>query len=170
MLLNKFKLPVAVLVGGLVAGGIGYAVAYNARTESDNSNSNVVQTQESTLGSKQNPHKVELTRDAKEPVDLLINAGDYVQFNSSDGKEHQVIQGKPTLDHGHDALSDATHGKEHGTSDKPLDSGVIKADEGYVVQFKNIGKYEFHDNFNHDYAVTVIVYDKDKKLEDTKIQ
>lgn len=170
MLSNKFIIPAAIVVGGLIAGGIGYAVAYSVRAGSESSQSNVSTNQESTLGSRQNPHKVKLTKSETDPVDLLINVGDYVQFDSDDAKEHQIIQGKPTEDHGHDALSDATHGEEHGITNKPLDSGIIKADEGYLVQFKNVGKFEFHDNFNHDYAITVIVYDKDKKLKDTKIE
>ncbi|MES2876676.1 MAG: hypothetical protein V4678_04380 [Patescibacteria group bacterium] len=165
-------------LGPIVAGGVLVAIisfaaviairSGNEESAVSNTTSNV--TDDSTLGSKENPHQVSLTKDQTKPVDLLINVGDYVQFNSKDGSEHQIIQGKPTADHGHDEYADAVHGEEHGATDSPLDSGIIKADEGYLVQFKEIGKLEFHDNYNHDYAITVIVYDKDKKIEDTKIQ
>lgn len=167
MLLNKYKIPLIIIVALLVTSALSFAISYRVTTANSTAAAQVKTTK---LGSKQNPHEVELTKTNKDAVDLLINVGDYVQFNSKDGGEHQIIQGKPTVEHGHDELSDATHGEEHGTSSSPLDSGIFKADEGYSLQFKNVGKYEFHDNFNHDYAITVIVYDKDKKLEDTKIE
>ena len=174
MSLNKDMLK---RLGPIVAGGVvvaiisfGAVVAIRSDNSQVASNTTTGRTANPVLGSKENPHQVSLTKDQTEPVDLLINVGDYVQFNSKDGSEHQIIQGKPTADHGHDEYADAVHGEAHGDTVSPLDSGVIKADEGYLVQFKDIGKLEFHDNFNHDYAITVIVYDKDKKLEDTKIQ
>ncbi len=168
MSLSNNRLIAAVVIGGLIAAVASFGVIYGLR-----SNSTIFGTVEqvtSALGSKQNPHEVALTGDSTKPVDILINVGDYVQFNSKDGKEHQIIQGKPTVDHGHEELADAIHGEDHGTTFSPLDSGVIEADEGYLVQFNSVGKYDFHDNYNHDYAITVIVYDKDKKLEDTKVE
>ena len=160
------------VIGVVAAALIGFGAIYALRSGNNNSVTANAQltTSNSTIGTKQNPHLVALTKDQKAPIDLLVDVGDYVQFNSKDGGEHQIIQGKQSVEHGHDALSDATNGEEHGTSASPLDSGIIKADEGYLVQFKNVGKYEFHDNYNHHYAVTVIVYDKGKKIEDTKIE
>ena len=161
-----------IVAGGVIVAIISFGAVFAIRSDNGQvaSNTTTSRTANQVFGSKENPHQVSLTKDQTEPVDLLINVGDYVQFNSKDGSEHQIIQGKPTADHGHDEYADAVHGEAHGDSVSPLDSGVIKADEGYLVQFKDIGKLEFHDNFNHDYAITVIVYDKDKKLEDTKIQ
>lgn len=161
------------VAGGLLVAMLSFASVYafsNTNEQPVASNATSTRTSEPVLGSKENPHMVSLTKDQTEPVDLLINVGDYVQFNSKDGGEHQLIQGKPTADHGHDEYANAVHGEEHGATNSPLDSGIIKADEGYLLQLKNVGKYEFHDNYNHDYAITVIVYDKDKKLEDTKIE
>lgn len=151
---------------------LSFGAAFTIRSTSESPVSNTLSqaTEGSTLGTKQNPHVVSLTKDQEEPIDLLINVGDYVQFNSKDGSQHQIIQGKPTADHGHDAYADAVHGEEHGKTNSPLDSGIMQADEGYLLQFKNIGKFEFHDNYNHHYAVTVIVYDKDKKIEATVVQ
>ena len=173
---NTFKKVLPVVISGLVIAIISFAGVYALTRNNNEAVASTTQLKvtgsnsDSTLGTKENPHTVSLTKDETEPVDLLINVGDYVQFNSKDGGEHQIIQGKPTADHGHDEYADAVHGEEHGKTDSPLDSGVFKADEGYLIQFKDIGKFEFHDNFNHDYAITVIVYDKDKKLEDTKIE
>ena len=162
-----------IIAGGLVVAIISFAAVFTIQNKDDQevaSNAATAVADDSTLGSKENPHLVSLTKDQTEPVDLLINVGDYVQFNSKDGSEHQIIQGKPTADHGHDEYADAVHGEEHGATDSPLDSGIFKADEGYLLQLKTVGKYEFHDNFNHDYAISVIVYDKSKTAEETKIK
>lgn len=169
---DTFKKFGPFVAGGLLIAILSFGAAFTIRnsTEESVATTSSSVTEDSTLGSKENPHVVPLTKDQTKPVDLLINVGDYVQFNSKDGSEHQIIQGKPTADHGHDEYADAVHGEVHGATDSPLDSGVIKADEGYLVQFNTIGKLEFHDNYNHEYAITVIVYDKDKKIEDTKIQ
>lgn len=170
---EAFKKFSPFVAAGLVAAMISFASVYAVQTSGNQAASNNVATQaddRSKLGSKENPHLVSLTKDQTEPVDLLIDVGDYVQFNSSDGSVHQLIQGKPTADHGHDEYADAVHGEAHGATDSPLDSGIIKADEGYLLQLNKVGKYDFHDNYNHNYAITVIVYDKDKKLEDTKIE
>lgn len=167
---DKIKKLGPFVAGGLLIAILSFGAAYTIRTTTEDPVANTASSTSDVKGSKENPHVVSLTKDQKEPVDLLINVGDYVQFNSKDGSEHQVIQGKPTADHGHDEYADAVHGEEHGKTDSPLDSGIIKADEGYLLQFKNIGKFEFHDNYNHDYAITVIVYDKDQKIEDTVIK
>lgn len=169
---SRIRFIAPILAGGLLVAVVSFVVAYSLRSDSSASLANTSESasSSSTLGSKENPHTVALTKDQTKPVDLLINVGDYVQFNSKDGSEHQIIEGKPTEDHGHDAYADAVHGHEHGESRSMLDSGVFAADEGYLVQFSNVGKYNFHDNYNHDYAITVIVYDKSKKLEDIKIE
>lgn len=93
-------------------------------------------------------HSVAIKKSNDQPIDLLIKSGEYVQFNSADGGEHQIVQGD-----GHNT----THGEG------ALDSGVFKGDEGYRLQFSKIGKYEFHDNYDHDYTITVIVYDPNNK-------
>lgn len=100
-------------------------------------------------------YEVQLRKENKDPIDLLIKKGESVQFNSKDGGQHQIVQG------GHGNTT-------HGTSS--LDSGVFNNDEGYLLEFKETGKYDFHDNYDHDYTITVIVYDPDKKPEETKIQ
>lgn len=170
---ETFRKFVPFVAGGLLVAIISFASVYAVRSGVEqpvNSNVASATVDKPALGSKENPHLVSLTKDQTQPVDLLINVGDYVQFNSKDGSEHQLIQGKPTADHGHDEYADAVHGEAHGATDSPLDSGIIKADEGYLLQLNRVGKYDFHDNYNHNYAITVIVYDKNKKLEDTKIE
>lgn len=89
-------------------------------------------------------YEIELKKENKDPIDLLIKKDEYVQFNSKDGGQHQIVQG------GHDNT-------EH--AQQSLDSTVFSGDEGYLVQFKKTGKYEFHDNYDHDYTMTIIVYE-----------
>lgn len=119
----------------------------------------------SGVGGKEKPYEVELKNGNDKPVDLLINKGDYVQFNSKDGRDHQVIQGLATnTEHGDTAPDANEHSADAGSRPAAdvLDSGIIKPDEGYLLQFNKIGKYAFHDNYDHAYTITVIVYDPSK--------
>lgn len=143
------------LAGFLVFAGLGFGISYklSSTTEVPTSGS------AATEGSKDNPHQLALSKADKDPVDLLIKKGDYVQFNSKDGSQHQIIQGASTM---------AEHGPtEHVPS--PLDSGVFNGDEGYLLQFKEIGKYEFHDNYDHDHTITIVVYEPGSRPADIKL-
>lgn len=97
-------------------------------------------------------YEVALRSENKDPIDLLIKKGEYVQFNSKDGGQHQIVQGR----HGN-----TEHAKQ------ALDSKVFNGDEGYLIEFKATGKYEFHDNYDHDYTINILVYDPNA---DTKVQ
>ena len=170
---STFRHLIPFVAAGIFVAVASFVMVFAARSGDDSVRANAALANErskAAVGSKQNPHQVSLTKSQEAPIDLLIDVGDYVQFNSKDGGEHQIIQGKPTADHGHDEYADAVHGEAHGTAVSPLDSGIFEADEGYLVQFNDVGKFDFHDNFNHHYAITVIVYDKDRKIEDTKIE
>ncbi|MGI9027830.1 MAG: cupredoxin domain-containing protein [Candidatus Saccharimonadales bacterium] len=101
-------------------------------------------------------YSVDLRKENKDPIDLLIKKGEFVQFNSKDGQQHQIVKG------GHSS-------GEHGGGGM-VDSGVFDADEGYQIQFNEVGKFDFHDNLDRDYTITVIVYDPTKSLEDIKIK
>ncbi len=101
-------------------------------------------------------HNVDVHRDNDQPIDLLVNKGEYVQFNSKDGGNHQIVLGG--------------HGSDHHGGEGQIDSGVFKAEEGYRVQFKESGKFNFHDNLDRDYTITIIVYDPSKSAEDNKIK
>lgn len=134
-----------------MAAGIAFAATSQFSEKSEKS----AQLSTQVRGTKENPHQIELAKANGDPIDLLIKTGEYVQFNSKDEGEHQIIQGASTMsDHAP---------SEHVPS--PLDSGVIKADEGFLLQFKTRGKYEFHDNYDHDYTITIITYDSNKKID-----
>jgi plastocyanin len=85
-------------------------------------------------------------------VFLRLPIGDYAQFNSNDGEKHDIAQGQG------DGFG-ASH--EHDKSGQ--ESGTFSADEGYKVQFKKVGIYEFHDHFHPATHVTVIAYDPNEK-------
>ncbi len=104
-------------------------------------------------------HYVDLTATNTDPIDLLIKKDEYVQFNSKDGNKHQIVQ------------TGLTHTAEHSSASNSLaDSGVFKNDEGYLLQFKDIGKFEFQDKPNSTYTITVIVYDPTKSVDDVKLK
>jgi plastocyanin len=101
-----------------------------------------------SAGSK-NVHMVSLLKDKADPDIVLIKVGDYVQFNSKDGKNHDLEQG-----HGE------AYGDVHQHIDSAAGSGNFKADEAYKVQFKKVGIFEFHDHYNPKIHITVVANNK----------
>jgi plastocyanin len=147
MWLKKLNIQTLLLAGlaFLVMAGIAYGAVYNLASSPKNA-SNASAT---TLGSKDKPHEISLSKAQEEPIDLVVKAGDYVQFNSKDGNEHQIVIGPAKQEHGATAPN-------HEASE--LSSGIIKKDEGYLLPLPNTGKFEFHDNYNHNYTITILVY------------
>jgi len=101
------------------------------------------------LGSPKNIHMVSLMGNKAVPDIVLAKVGDFVQFNSKDGKDHNLAQGNGNA-------VDKTHEhKEYG-----IESGNFKKDEAYKIQFKKVGIYAFHDHYNPDIYMRVIVDNK----------
>lgn len=96
---------------------------------------------------------VDLRKENKDPIDLLIKKGEYVQFNSKDGQQHRIVKAADEHDEG-----------------GAVDSGVFGADDGYLLQFNETGKFAFRDKLDQDYIITVLVYDPNKNPEDNKIK
>lgn len=92
-------------------------------------------------------HMVSLLKDRIEPNTVLVKQGEFVQFNSKDGKSHHLSPGKGKA---------SNDGHEH--AGMGLESGVFGSDEAYRVQFKKPGTYEFHDHNNPKLRVTVVAY------------
>jgi plastocyanin len=92
-------------------------------------------------------HMVSLLDDKAEPDAVLVKQGEFVQFNSRDGKSHHLSPGRG---------NGSSDGHEH--TGMGIESGVFGPDEGYRVQFIKTGRYEFHDHNNPDTYITVIVY------------
>jgi len=86
---------------------------------------------------------VALYADKATPDTLVVTPGEYVQFNSADGKNH--------------SLSVGGGGDEHSHSGS-FSSGTFKSDEGWRVQFKEEGSFLFHDHLNPKLNVLVVVY------------
>ena len=106
---------------------------------------------------------VALRSDGMDPSELAVKVGQFVQFNSADGKSHNISQGK-----GADEGSAANHedtDTDHGAHDSPHDhvgeyaSGDFGADEAWRVQFNQIGTFRLHDHYNPDLNILVVVYD-----------
>ncbi len=96
-------------------------------------------------------HTVSLLKDHAEPAELLIKAGDTVQFNSKDGLRHNLGAGtgNSVANHQHD--------------DDAFESGQFGSDEAYRARFSTIGVYYLHDHLHPDITVTVAVYDPKAK-------
>lgn len=95
---------------------------------------------------------VALRKDGANPNSIAVALDSYVQFNSADGKSHNLSIGKGGDEHEHT-------GKYY--------SGEFQADEAWRVQFKEEGTYTFHDHLNPKINIVVIVYQpgKDYKVE-----
>ncbi|HEY0011158.1 MAG TPA: hypothetical protein VGB97_04620 [Candidatus Paceibacterota bacterium] len=93
-------------------------------------------------------HQVALIDGEAFPNELIIPIGDRVQFNSQDGLTHDISTGKG---------NDYDHEHEHVTTG--VSSGHFGPDEAYLVTLPGAGTYYFHDHYNPDAFITVLVYE-----------
>ncbi len=93
---------------------------------------------------------VALRENKADPDTISVKVGTYVQFNSADGKTHNLSLGGG--------------GKEHSHKGK-FSSGDFKGDEAWRVQFKEEGSFLFHDHFNPKINVLVVVYTPGKEYK-----
>lgn len=95
---------------------------------------------------------IALEKDGAEPATIAVLVGSFVQFNSADGKSHSLSLGGGGDEHSHTGQ---------------FSSGTFKADEAWRVQFKDEGTFKFHDHFNPNINVLIIVYTpgKDYRVE-----
>lgn len=103
---------------------------------------------------------VALTPQGMEPNELAVKTGDYVQFNSADGKKHNISLGE-----GAGGTEDPDHSPHAGKHEHraSLSSGDFAADEAWRIQFKEPGTFELHDHYNPDLNILIIVYEDSKK-------
>lgn len=95
---------------------------------------------------------VALTANGANPNSVAVARGGYVQFNSADGKPHNL------------SIGGGGHQHEHtGT----FYSGEFQADEAWRVQFNDEGTFKFHDHLNPNINIVVVVYTpgKDYRVE-----
>lgn len=84
------------------------------------------------------------------PDTLAVKNGEFVQFNSADGKRHNLTIGG----------GDDTHHSANVVEE--FTSGDFEGDEGWRVQFKKDGAYSFKDKYNSGTRINVIVYTEGK--------
>lgn len=97
---------------------------------------------------------VNLTPNGMNPDELAVKAGEFVQFNSTDGQTHNISLGKGAG--GHEDNHAAHEGEHEHTA--AYASGDFDADEAWRVQFKTPGTYQLHDHYNPKQNILVIVY------------
>ena len=81
------------------------------------------------------------------PDTVTVLVGNTVQFNSADNKKHNMAEGEGSA---------AGHVHDHESS---YQSGDFGAKEAWRVRFKKAGNYFFHDHYNPDINVLVVVYE-----------
>lgn len=86
-------------------------------------------------------YRVGLDKNKKEPISLEVKLNEYVQFDSEDGQQHQIVQ-----------AGDGEHGSDAIGGSEPFGG-----EEGYRMQFKDIGTYYLQDKFNPELKINVIV-------------
>ena len=93
---------------------------------------------------------VALHEDGASPDVITVVVGSYVQFNSADGKSHDLSLGEG--------------GEEHVHTGK-FSSGEFKADEAWRVQLNEEGSFSFHDHLNPKISILVVVYTAGKQYK-----
>lgn len=91
-------------------------------------------------------HEISLLSDKAVPDVLSIKLGELVQFNSKDGRDHNMAQGEG------DEFE-----KSHSHNEQAIESGRFGPDEGYRLELKKVGVYHFHDHYNPAVYSTIIV-------------
>lgn len=99
---------------------------------------------------------VMLSPSGMEPNELAVRAGEYVQFNSADGKKHNISLGEGAG--GAEDQDHSPHGGKHEHA-AGLSSGDIAPDEAWRVQFKEPGTYSLHDHYDPKLNILVVVYE-----------
>lgn len=136
---SKYKIIAGILVAIVIVGGALYY--YDTPPTFQTSITNAVTV-----------HQISLYEDRADPNELIIKLGDKVQFNSTDGQNHNISRGKGN-DYGH------VHEHAPGAS-STTESGSFGVGEGYLVSFTQIGTYYFHDHFDPDAFITILVYEE----------
>ena len=86
---------------------------------------------------------IDLRKDDSSPTTVTVIKDSYVQFNSADGKTHNLSLGEGGAEHDHKGI---------------FRSGNFGADEAWRVQFDDEGTFIFHDHLNPKISILVVVY------------
>ena len=99
---------------------------------------------------------VALTPDGVKPDNLAVKVGDFVQFNTLDGKLHNISMGAGK--DGHESDDHSAHNPDHEHIGD-YSSGDFGENEAWRVQFKKAGTYRLHDHYNPNLEILVVVYE-----------
>lgn len=142
-LFNKgAKRQALILIGIMVVAALASFGAVYAVTGNKSSSSSVNEDCNGTC--------VSLYKDKASPNTIAVAKGGFVQFNSKDGNVHDLSLGGGGSEHEH-------KGK--------FQSGDFKGDEGWRVQFNDEGTFTFHDHYNPEVNVVVVVYTPGKQYK-----
>jgi plastocyanin len=94
---------------------------------------------------------VAIEADGISPDELAVKIGEFVQFNSADGKSHELTTATDN--------NAGDHSNIHGGSKTTVASGIFGADEAWRVQFKQAGTYRLRDTKNANQEILVVVYE-----------
>ena len=103
-------------------------------------------------GSRAPIHHVLIKTNHLVPDALSIHIGEYVQFNTDDGRTHEIGLG------GGEEYSD-----DHAHVDPEFESTEFGGNDAYRVKFSTTGVYDFHDHLHPELFVTVIVSSSTKE-------
>lgn len=92
-----------------------------------------------------------------EPNSITVKVGEYVQFNTADGKKHNISLGK--------GAGDATSQNAPHEHQGDYSSGEFGAGEAWRVQFKKAGTFRLHDDNNPKDNILVVVYEPGADLK-----
>ncbi len=144
---NKF-LVVAIFAVFSIAGFVGVQAATNSSSTKSNA----------SISSESSNCAVDvcvaLTETGALPSTITVIVGQTVQFNSADGKSHNLTTEKEEAGSLHE---------DHG-SGIVFTSGEFGADEAWRVQFKDKGTYDFRDTENSDISILVVAYEPGAEL------
>lgn len=88
---------------------------------------------------------VSLLTTGASPSEVYVKLGKSVEFDSKDGKSHNLQLAPPQ--HSHSTSNDTTYR-----------SGTFKADEAWKATFNEVDSYTFEDTLNPKVSILVVAY------------
>lgn len=105
---------------------------------------------------------VDILNTGFKPNELAVKKGEYVQFNTNDGKFHNLALGNGSTHQSHDSSreqvdKEVSHSETHDHKGS-LQSGEFGENEGWRVRFDQVGTFIIHDHLNPENTILVVVY------------
>ncbi len=104
---------------------------------------NVNITSDNSIKSLKADKNIDLLSDKASPGEVYLTVGQVLQFNTKDDKKHRIALGQGGTEHEHTSATN---------------SGDFGAGEAWRVRLDNVGTYFFHDHYNPNINILVVVY------------